>query len=66
VEAKRERKNVSAAVDQSERYARNILLEDGEAEASGGPWDAYRVLFVFATNLKHVYQRVYPDLNGYA
>jgi type I restriction enzyme R subunit len=50
VEAKRERKNVSAAVDQSERYARDIILKDGEAEASGGPWDAYRVPFVFATN----------------
>ncbi len=50
VEAKRECKNVSAAVDQSERYARDIILEDGEAEASGGPWDAYLVPFVFATN----------------
>lgn len=50
VEAKRERKNVSAAVDQSERYARDIILKDGEAKASGGPWDAYRVPFVFATN----------------
>ncbi len=50
VEAKRERKNVSAAIDQSERYARDIILKEGEAEASGGPWDAYRVPFVFATN----------------
>ncbi|HRW66045.1 MAG TPA: type I restriction-modification system endonuclease [Candidatus Competibacter sp.] len=50
VEAKRERKNVSAAIDQAERYARDIALKVGEAEPSGGPWDAYRVPFVFATN----------------
>ncbi|MBK1650370.1 type I restriction-modification system endonuclease [Rhabdochromatium marinum] len=50
VEAKRARKNVSAAIDQAERYARDIRLEAGEAEPSGGPWDAYRVPFVFSTN----------------
>ncbi|NEV61602.1 type I restriction-modification system endonuclease [Thiorhodococcus minor] len=50
VEAKRSRKNVSAAIDQAERYARDIQLQPGEAEPSGGPWDAYRVPFVFATN----------------
>jgi type I restriction enzyme R subunit len=50
VEAKRKRKNVSAAIDQAERYARDIALAEGEAEPSGGPWDAYRVPFVFATN----------------
>ncbi|WP_373510491.1 DUF4145 domain-containing protein [Thiocapsa sp.] len=60
VEAKRERKNVSAAVDQSERYARDIILEDGEAEASGGPWDAYRVPFVFATNGRPISSRSRP------
>ena len=50
VEAKRRRKNVSAAIDQSERYARDIVLEPGAALPSGGPWDAYHVPFVFATN----------------
>lgn len=50
VEAKRKRKNVSAAIDQAERYARDILLKDSEAQAAGGPWAEYRVPFVFATN----------------
>ncbi|MEW8030271.1 MAG: type I restriction-modification system endonuclease [Candidatus Thiodiazotropha sp.] len=50
VEAKRKRKNVSAAIDQAERYACDISFDSGEAEPSGGPWDAYRVPFVFATN----------------
>lgn len=50
VEAKRKRKSVSGSIDQSERYARDILLDPGQAEPCGGPWDAYRVPFVFATN----------------
>lgn len=46
VEAKRYRKNVSAAIDQSERYSM-----DFEHESSIGAWDGgYRVPFVFATN----------------
>ncbi|MAO56316.1 MAG: type I restriction-modification system endonuclease [Rhodospirillaceae bacterium] len=49
VEAKRKRKNVSAAIDQSERYSKGIKLEDG-AEAVGGPWGEYVVPFVFAAN----------------
>ena len=32
VEAKRKRKNVSAAIDQAERYARDIVIKEGEAE----------------------------------
>jgi len=50
VEAKRKRKNVSAAIDQAERYTRDIVLKDGEAEPSGGPWEVYCVPFVFSTN----------------
>lgn len=49
VEAKRKRKNVSAAIDQSERYAKGIKL-DSSAEAIGGPWNDFKVPFVFATN----------------
>jgi len=49
IEAKRQRKNVSAAIDQSERYSKGIKLEDG-AIATDGPWGEYRVPFVFATN----------------
>ena len=47
-EAKRKRKNVSAAIDQSERYSRGFSFKAGEA--AGGPWEAFRVPFLFATN----------------
>lgn len=54
VEAKRLSRDVPAAIDQAQRYARGIQLA-GEAEPAGGPWPdmsgaAYRVPFVFATN----------------
>jgi type I restriction enzyme R subunit len=49
-EAKRKRKSVSASIDQAERYARDIIFKASEAEPSGGPWETYRVPFVFATN----------------
>ena len=49
VEAKRKRKNVSAAIDQSERYARGIRVEDA-ALPGDGPWGDFKVPFVFATN----------------
>jgi type I restriction enzyme, R subunit len=48
VEAKRKRKNVSAAIDQAERYARGFSFDHGEA--AGGPWDSFRVPFLFSTN----------------
>lgn len=48
-EAKRERKNVSASIDQAERYAKGFRFE-GTAEPIGSPWGDYRVPFVFATN----------------
>src|SRR6185436_3837314 len=37
VEAKRRNKNVSAHIDQAQRYARGFRF-DGGAEAIGGPW----------------------------
>lgn len=49
VEAKRRRKNVSAAIDQAERYSIGMAQPDGGAFA-GGPWGDYRVPFVFAAN----------------
>ena len=48
IEAKRKRKNVSAAIDQAERYSRGFFFRGGEA--AGGPWDAFRVPFLYATN----------------
>ena len=49
IEAKRKRKNVSGAIDQSERYAKGFKFCGG-AEAIGGPWGDMKVPFVFATN----------------
>ena len=49
VEAKRRRKNVSAALSQSERYSEGIKLGTDGAFA-GGPWGSFKVPFLFATN----------------
>jgi len=49
VEAKRKRKNVSAAIDQAERYAKGIK-QDGQTSPPGAPWGEFRVPFVFAAN----------------
>lgn len=57
VEAKRRRKNVSAAIDQSERYSSSIKAPDG-GEFVGGPWDKYKVPFVFATNSRAYLKQV--------
>lgn len=47
-EAKRKRKNVSAAIDQAERYSRGFSFRAGEP--AGGPWGAFRVPFLFSAN----------------
>jgi type I restriction enzyme R subunit len=49
VEGKRKRKNVSAAIDQAERYSSGINASSDFAFA-GGPWDDHKVPFVFAAN----------------
>lgn len=49
VEAKRQRKNVSAALTQSERYSKGVKL-DQEGQFAGGPWGEFKVPFLFATN----------------
>ncbi len=49
VEAKRKRKNVSAAIDQAERYSVGVAVAEGFAFA-GGPWDSHKVPFIFAAN----------------
>lgn len=49
VEAKRKRKNVSAALGQSERYAAGVKL-GAEGQFAGGPWGEFKVPFLFATN----------------
>jgi type I restriction enzyme R subunit len=49
VEAKRRRKNVSAAIDQAERYSIGIGASDG-CSFAGGPWGDHKVPFVFSAN----------------
>jgi type I restriction enzyme R subunit len=54
VEAKRQNKNVSAFVDQAQRYSRGFRFEGG-AEAIAGPWvetdeSTFLVPFVFSAN----------------
>ena len=54
VEAKRQQRNVSSAIDQAQRYARGVQFAGG-AVAVGGPWPeaglgAFLVPFVFSTN----------------
>ncbi|TNC95171.1 MAG: type I restriction enzyme, R subunit [Stygiobacter sp.] len=48
IEAKRKRKNVSASIDQAERYAKGFKPVAGVD--LDGPWGDYRIPFVFATN----------------
>jgi type I restriction enzyme R subunit len=50
VEAKRKAKDVVGAIEQSKRYSRNYLKKADELLPGGGPWDKYRVPFLFATN----------------
>lgn len=49
VEAKRRRKNVSAAIDQAERYSVGIK-DSADFAFAGGPWGDHKVPFVFAAN----------------
>ena len=54
VEAKRQNKNVSAFIDQAQRYARGFQFAGG-AEPIGGPWienaeHSFLVPFVFSAN----------------
>ena len=49
IEAKRKNLDVSGALTQSKRYARDFLTKD-VCELPGGPWGDYRIPFVFSSN----------------
>jgi type I restriction enzyme, R subunit len=49
IEAKRKRKNVSAAIDQAERYSKGVAALS-DFMFAGGPWADHKVPFVFAAN----------------
>lgn len=57
VEAKRRRKNVSAALGQSERYSKGIKL-GAEGTFAGGPWGEFKVPFLFSTNGRPYLQQI--------
>ena len=49
VEAKRRRRDVAGAIEQARRYSRGYTVA-AEQQSPGGPWGAYNVPFLFATN----------------
>ncbi|MBI1311309.1 type I restriction-modification system endonuclease [bacterium] len=49
VEAKSYSTDIPDALEQAKRYSRTFQEETGQA-SPGGPWDGYRIPFVFATN----------------
>jgi type I restriction enzyme R subunit len=49
VEAKRERKDISGSLEQAKRYSRGYTVAADQLDP-GGPWDEYKVPFLFATN----------------
>ena len=57
VEAKRQRKDVSGAIDQAKRYSRGFQVS-GDETLPGGPWGEYKVPFVFATNGREFLQQL--------
>lgn len=50
VEAKRQAKNVAAAIEQAKRYARAYVFTPDELPPAGQPFGACRVPFLYATN----------------
>lgn len=57
VEAKRQRKDVSGAIDQAKRYSRSFKVW-GDETLPGGPWGEFIVPFVFATNGREFLQQL--------
>lgn len=49
VEAKRQSKDVSGSLEQAKRYSRGYSITSDQVNP-GGPWDKYKVPFLFATN----------------
>lgn len=58
VEAKRQCKDVSAAIDQAKRYSEGYRIIGEETLVDGSPWGEYKVPFVFATNGREFLQQL--------
>lgn len=63
VEAKRKNKDVSAALQQSKRYAKDIKLTEGVMLLKGAQWGDYKVPFLFASNGRPYHYQL-PDKSG--
>jgi type I restriction enzyme R subunit len=50
VEAKRQMKDIPGSIAQAKRYSRGYRPHGHYPPVDGGPWDKYRVPFLFATN----------------
>lgn len=50
VEAKRKRKKVSGALDQSKRYSKCYVVKSEERLHEGAPWDGHYIPFLLASN----------------
>jgi type I restriction enzyme R subunit len=52
VEAKRKNRDVSAALQQAKRYSHDFAMPK-DMQSPGGPWDVYKIPFVFSTNARN-------------
>jgi type I restriction enzyme R subunit len=57
VEAKRRRLDVAGAIEQAKRYSHGYTV-GAEQQSPGGPWDAYQVPFLFATNGRRLLRQI--------
>ncbi|AIZ63740.1 hypothetical protein PK28_08610 [Hymenobacter sp. DG25B] len=63
VEAKRINKDVSAALQQAKRYAKDINLTTGVELLKSAPWGVYQAPFLFATNGRPYHYQL-PEKSG--
>lgn len=57
VEAKKKAVDVAGAIDQAKRYSRTFLAADA-CDLPAGPWDKFRIPFVFSANGKRFLQQL--------
>lgn len=62
VEAKKKNKDVSAALDQAKRYARDFKLQ-GVGQLAGAPWGKYQAPFLFSANGRPYHYQL-PEKSG--
>ncbi|MCC9608088.1 type I restriction-modification system endonuclease [Blastopirellula sp. JC732] len=62
VEAKRQNKNCAGAIVQAKRYSRDIRLDE-TLPSNGGPWENYRIPFLFSTNGRPFLRQI-QELSG--